>query len=51
MVKHVLADGTVLESIEGRVVPPTGATESVYWLVVEHFKNGSRKEHDPDGKQ
>lgn len=35
MIKHVLADGTQLKSIEGRIVPPTGKTEAVYRLIAE----------------
>jgi hypothetical protein len=35
LIKHILADGTELESIEGRMVPPTGKTEAVYRLVAE----------------
>lgn len=38
MVKHILADGRVLDSIEGFVVPTTGATEVVYRLVVDISK-------------
>lgn len=44
MVKHILADGTELTSIEGRVIPPTGKTEAVYRLIanyiMEHQKGG-----------
>ena len=36
-VRHILADGTVLDSIEGYVVPPTGDTESVYRFLTEYF--------------
>lgn len=35
MVRHILADGTELKSIEGRTIPPTGKTEAVYRLVSE----------------
>lgn len=35
MVRHILADGTELKSIEGRTIPPTGKTEAVYRLVAE----------------
>lgn len=35
MIKHVLADGTELKSIEGRTIPPTGKTEAVYRLIAE----------------
>lgn len=40
MIKHVLADGTVLESVEGRVIPPTGKTEAVYRLLAESLAKG-----------
>lgn len=42
MVRHVLADGTELTSIEGRVIPPTGRTEAVYRLVAEFLINSRR---------
>lgn len=35
MIKHILADGTELKSIEGRTIPPTGKTEVVYRLIAE----------------
>lgn len=35
MIKHILADGTELKSIEGRMIPPTGKTEAVYRLIAE----------------
>ena len=35
MIKHILADGTELKSIEGRIIPPTGKTEAVYRLIAE----------------
>lgn len=38
MIKHILADGTELNSIEGRIIPPTGRTEAVYRLVAELLK-------------
>ena len=39
MIKHILADGTELKSIEGRTIPPTGKTEAVYGLVAELIAN------------
>lgn len=39
MVKHILADGREVDSIEGFVVPCTGATESVYRIVAEFHRN------------
>lgn len=35
MIKHILADGTELKSIEGRIIPPTGKTEAVYKLIAD----------------
>lgn len=35
MIKHILADGTELKSIEGRTIPSTGKTETVYRLIAE----------------
>lgn len=44
MIKHILADGTELKNIDGRIIPPTGKTESVYGLLAEHLINSkSRK--------
>lgn len=41
MVKHILADGTELKSIEGRVIPPTGKTEAVYRLIADFLTSRS----------
>ncbi len=35
---HVLADGKVVDSIQGRVVPTTGPTEIVYKIVMDALK-------------
>ena len=35
MIKHILADGTELKSIEGRTIPSTGKTEAVYRMIAE----------------
>lgn len=35
LIKHILADGTELKSIEGRTIPSTGKTETVYRLIAE----------------
>ena len=42
MIKHILADGTELKSIEGRIIPPIGKTEAVYRLVAEFFANSNK---------
>ena len=48
MIKHVLADGREVESIEGFVVPHTGATAAVYQIVAEvarnHLESANQKE-------
>lgn len=38
MVKHILADGREVESIDGKVIPTTGPTEAVYRIALEHAK-------------
>lgn len=35
MIRHILADGREVDSIEGFVVPYTGPTETVYRIAVE----------------
>ncbi len=37
-IRHFLADGRVLESIEGYIVPNTGATATTYYLIAEFIK-------------
>ena len=39
MIKHILADGTEIKSIEGLTIPPIGKTEAVYRLVAELIAN------------
>ena len=39
MIRHILADGREVQSIEGLVVPNTGATAAVYRIVAEFAKN------------
>lgn len=41
MIRHILADGTELKSIEGRIVPPTGKTAAVYKLIAELIANSN----------
>lgn len=33
MIKHILADGTKLDSIEGIIIPASGDTEAVYRIL------------------
>ncbi len=40
-IRHILADGREVESIEGIVVPNTGATAAVYHIVAEFAKKHS----------
>lgn len=49
MIKHILADGTELKSIEGRIIPPTGKTEAVYRLIADFLtsRNPSTAEKRP----
>lgn len=34
-IRHVLADGREVESVDGIIVPTTGATAAVYKIVAE----------------
>ena len=47
MVKHIMADGRVLESIEGVVIPETAATRRAYELLAAIAK----KEREPERKE
>lgn len=39
MVRHVLADGREVDSIEGFVIPTTGPTAAIYHMAAEFYKN------------
>lgn len=41
MIRHILADGREVKSVEGLVVPHTGATATVYHIVAEFARNHS----------
>ena len=43
MIRHILADGREVESIEGFVIPPTGPTAAVY-RIVEQFAGRQQAE-------
>lgn len=43
MIKHVMADGTVLDSVKGVVVPVTPVTEAAYRTVLEIMKRKTEK--------
>ena len=52
MVKHILADGREVDSIEGFVIPTTGQVAAVYHIVAEfsdnhpeHYQNKERKKN------
>ena len=49
MVKHILADGREVDSIEGFVVPNTGATAAVYRIVAEFYRNHPEAMHQSKG--
>lgn len=46
MIKHVLADGRILDSIEGFRFPYTAATETAYRLLAELLEGGGRIDRD-----
>lgn len=39
MVRHILADGREVKSVEGLVIPPTGPTAAVYRIAAEFIQN------------
>lgn len=43
---HVMADGTVRDSMKGVVIPLTPETEGVYRLAMEHLEKVSKKDFD-----
>lgn len=45
MIRHVLANGKEVKSIEGMVVPANGATASVYQIAAEFAKNQIQAVH------
>lgn len=47
MIKHILADGTELKSIEGRIISPTGNMAAVYRLVAELLIKRDLKKRKP----
>lgn len=36
---HILADGREVESIEGMIIPNTGATAAVYRIIADFARN------------
>lgn len=43
MVRHILADGREVSSIEGFVIPKTGRTEVVYKIVANIMRDRHEK--------
>lgn len=39
MVRHILADGREVESIEGMVIPNSGPSAAVYRIAAEFIQN------------
>lgn len=54
MIRHILADGREVESVEGMVIPRTGTTAAVY-RVVEGFvrsrQEATRSKEEADAQQ
>lgn len=48
MIKHIMKDGTIRDSMEGVVIPTTGETKAVYHIIFNNYKkqqeNGSKNE-------
>ena len=51
MIIHILSDGREVESVEGFVIPTTGATAAVYHIIAEHTKKHNRKNSKKDEGQ
>ena len=39
MIRHILADGREVQSVEGLVVPTTGPTAAVYHIAAEFIQS------------
>ena len=48
MIRHILADGREVKSVEGLVIPNTGATAAVYRIVAEHARNHQEAVHNKE---
>lgn len=51
IVKHVLADGTELDSIDGFVIPYNKQTEGIYYLVAAIINGDKRFQQIPEHKK
>ena len=47
MVRHILSDGQVLDSVKGIVIPTTGPTAAAYRLIAEFHKRRSKITQEP----
>lgn len=50
-IKHILADGRQLETIEGYTLPYNRATETAYRLLAEFWKGGGCIDADTQTKR
>lgn len=48
MIKHILADGREVESIEGMVIPRTGTTAAVYRIVEGFVRSRQEATHSKE---
>lgn len=51
MIRHILADGREVKSVEGLVVPHTGKAATVYHIVAEFAKNHQEAVHNKEDKK
>ena len=50
MVRHFLADGREVKSVEGLVIPTTGPTAAAYRIAAEFIKNHPEIIQEKEGK-
>ena len=43
MIRHILSDGRVVESVEGLVIPPIGPTATVYRIAAEFLEKQQKR--------
>ncbi len=51
MIKHVMADGRELDSIEGIVIPTTGPTAAVYQIIANHAKQRTKSDDSKNNER
>lgn len=49
MIRHILSDGRILDSVEGLQVPYNQVTESAYRLLQEVMRGG--KQHEQQNRE